>query len=274
MKIYILWFIKFVIPILGFGLTIWSIFFISEDRQLSYEILSTTEIGSLKSEYLPSIQITYGGESIERGGIVTIRIINTGESPIYAREFDGPIQILLDDNSRFVDSKVVDAYPKNLNPSLSIQKGEINIAPLLLNSNDRLTVQAIAKGNLENIHVLGRIGGIFEITDLGEGKRALLFGVSWLLVLFSLLCFISYSLVGPVVLGGKFITERIALTRQGRILIVTVVTISGVIALLYFADMHSIGLGWKALALLFGLLIAAEIFSTPFRAKGREETDE
>lgn len=271
MKKYILWFIKFAIPILGFGLAIWSVFFLVEDRQLAYQVISLTEISALKSEHLPDVQISYGGDQIEQGGIITIKLLNIGDAPIYSREFDGPIEISLDSNSSFIDSKVVSKYPDNLKPNALLSDGIIKIQPLLLNPNDEMTIQAIVKGSLSNINVSGRIGGIKEIIDANERREALQAGFSWLLVLYGLLCLVVYALVGPVVLGGKLSPENRTVSPRGAILIVSLVMISGMGSLVFFAEMHELEIGWKTFLIFIGLIILSEILAIPFRPKGKVE---
>ncbi len=274
MKKHILWVIKFAIPVIGFGLAIWSTFFIGDDRQLSYEIVSTTEIDSIKSEHLPGIQIKYGGENIERGGIVTIRVANTGDTPIYSKEFDGPIEIRLDSKSMFIDSKVVNVSPSNLKPSLLLNNGAINIAPLLLNSSDSITIQSLAKGSVKNISVTGRIGGINKIEDINKNKSAIFSGFSWLLVIYAVFCFVSYSLVGPVVLGGRIVFENRSISHRGAILIVAIVMLSGIVALTTFTEIHDIKIGWSSLAYFLGLLVISEFIAIPFRVKESKNVGE
>lgn len=267
MKKYALWFVKYAIPILGFGLAIWSALFLGEDRQLAYQVVSLTEISSIKSEHLPGLQISYGGDPIEQGGIVTLKLSNIGDSPIYPREFDGPIDISLGAKTNFIDSIIVSTSPENLKPNVSVSKGVIKIQPLLLNPHDEMTIQAIAKGELRNIRVSGRIGGIKEITNASESKKGLLEGLSWLLFLYGLLCLVAYSLVGPVVLGGKVTLKNRTVSPKGAILIVTLVMISGMGALVFFADMHELEFGWEVVLIYFGLIILSEFIAIPFRPK-------
>lgn len=267
MKKYILWIVKYAIPILGFGLAIWSAFFLGENRQLAYQVVSLTEISSIKSEHLPGLKISYSGDPIKQGGIVTLKLSNIGDSPIYPREFDGPIEISLGAKAHFIDSTIVSVSPENLTPNASISGGIIKIQPLLLNPHDEMTIQAIAKGELRNIRVAGRIGGIKEITNANESKKGFLEGLSWLLVLYGLLCLVAYSLLGPVVLGGKVTLKNRTVSPKGAILIVAIVMISGMGALVFFANMHELEFGWEVVLIYFWLIILSEFIAIPFRPK-------
>lgn len=265
-------FIEPYIVVVGLVLSIWSIFFASDKRELSYEIVSTTEVGTLQPEYLPGIQISYGGKSIERGGVTTIRITNTGDSPIYPKEFDGSIGFHLDSESKFIGSKIVNILPNNLKPSLSLNNGIINMAPLLLNSGDEVTIQAIAEGNLKDVRVTARIGGISEIKDINEGKRAIQLQFSWLLLVYAVLCFVALLLVRPIVFNGGIALKDSVISRQGAILIIAICMVSGEIALNFFLGMHNIGSNWLFFMCIFCVSIVSEFIARFFRPKQKSST--
>jgi hypothetical protein len=254
------------ITIIGFVIAVWSIFS-HEERELSYNIVSTIDTSSLKSVHLPTVQLSYDGENIERGGIITFRVTNTGDIPIYSKEFDGPIKIYLDPESLFIGATVVNTTPVHLKASVSLNEGSIEIAPLLLNSGDKITIQAIAQGNLNKVNVLGRIGGIDKIEDLSEDQQDRRLMLSWLLVLFGLMGFISYSLVWPIATNKNLSLVNRTISQREAILIVLVVITSATYSLSSFASMHEIEYNLKSFIYLVILIIISETIATFFRVK-------
>ena len=94
-------------------------------------------------------------------------------------------------------------------------------------------------------------------------------GFSWLLVLYFLLCLVACSLVGPVVLGGKPTLKNSIVSPRGAILIVFLLMFSGMVALVFFGNMHGLEVGWKVILIYFGLIVLSEFIVIPFRPKDK-----
>lgn len=258
---------KVLFPAIGFGITVWATFFHGEDRELSYEIVSKTELSALKGSNWPDIGLWYEKKVIENGGLLTVRIINTGNAPIYAKEFDGPITVQLKANSHFIAAKVIETKPKNLVPKISISTNSLGIDPMLLNSSDEILIQAIAQGELSDVDVNVRIGGIKKATSLIEETGKKHKNLSWLLLLYGVLSYTAYSLLGPVFFRSNTDTKTLTISRRGAILFVALVMLPGVGALMYFLDVQGMEIGWYLIFYYIGLVVLSETLAIPFRPK-------
>ncbi len=263
----IFWATKIVLPVIGAAITVWTVFFFGDNREFSYEIVSKTELSALKGEKWPDIGLWYENKVIKKGGLLTIRLSNTGNAPLYANEFDGPIIIQLKETSRFMASRVTEAKPKNLAPKIGMSANFLKVEPLLLNPTDEIQIQAIALGDLSDIEVNARIGGVSQATDLNRSRSKTYKNYSWVLLVYGFLCFVGYSLLGPVVLRSKTDTKYHILSRSGAILLVILVMLPGIVALIFFSEVQGLEMGWSLFFYLMGLIVLGEIFSIPFQHK-------
>lgn len=102
--------ITIVIPIVGIVLAAWPFLF-KDKRELSYEIKPILEMGIFSGDKWPGLQLLFEKNKIDNGGLMTIKLINTGSIPIYAKEFDGPLVITLDKESQFLASHLIKTIP-------------------------------------------------------------------------------------------------------------------------------------------------------------------
>ncbi|MCR4305253.1 MAG: hypothetical protein NUV63_13705 [Gallionella sp.] len=269
----IFWATKVILPAVGAAITVWTVFFLGDNRELSYEIVSRTELSALKGENWPDIGLWYGKKVIENGGLLTVRLGNTGNVPLYANEFDGPITIQLKAPSRFIAAKAIEVKPKNLVPKIGMSTNVLKIDPMLLNPSDEMLIQTIVQGELSSIEISARIGGVSEATDLKGIRDKTFKKISWILLAYGFLSFVGYSLIGPVILRSKTDSKQHDLSRSGAILLVALVLLPGVWALVYFSEVQGMEMGWNLFFYLFGLIVLAEIFAILFRpAEQKTET--
>jgi hypothetical protein len=261
----VFWATKVILPAIGAAITVWTIFFLGDNRELSYEVVSKTELSALKGENWPDIGLWYGKKVIENGGLLTVRLGNTGNVPLYAKEFEGPITIQLKTSSRFIAAKVIEAKPKNLIPKIEISTNVLKIDPLLLNPSDEMLIQSIVQGDISDIVIGARIGGIREATDLRGSREKTYKKITWVLLAYGFFSFVGYSLLGPVVLRSKTDPKQHVLSRSGAILLVVIVLLPGVGALVYFSEVQGMEMGWSLFFYLFGLIVLSEIFAILFR---------
>lgn len=272
---------RIVIPAIGIALSIWATFFLRANRELSFEVTSKTEFQAIKSDGWPDIKLFYGDRLLDKAGLITIKLINTGNTPIYSSEFVGPVSLKLETGSRFVASRVVETQPKNLNPRISTSDASVMIEPLLLNPNDAISLQVLVGGNINSLNVNARVGGIKELTDLSINKAKTAKRFSWILVVYSLICFAGYSLLAPVILRSKRDPQKHILSRRGGILIGAIMVLSGTVSFVFFNLVNSFAFGWLYsfffnIFFIMALLFIGAIVAIPFQYKQSmsQETEE
>ncbi len=274
MNKFISWIMRIAIPLLGILLTAWGIFFVGSDKELSYEVISSTQFNSGTSGKWAGFSIFYQGLEIENGGVVTVRIANSGSVPINATDFNGPIILLSGDNTNFIDARLISSKPTNINPKILAVDGVINIEPILLNPSDEIQIQAIGVGTTSHVLVKARIAGVAEVDDLTKTRQDNLYLFSWLLVLYGLLGVAIYSTIGDVVVFKLLFKTEKEIPVHSLFLTIIVVFISAFISFMKFVEIHNMDIGWNTIWYILGLLILSQILGIPFRGRVRHRNDE
>ena len=268
------WLIKAGIPILGLILTIWGIFFTGTEKNLSYQIVSEIEFKSEGLDNWKEFSISYKGVKIENGGITTILIVNSGDTPIYPNEYDGPIKLEAVESSKFVDAKIISLSPKNLKPIISVKEKVLSINPLLLNPGDEITLQMVLGEGLGPLKVSARIGGIHKVSDLDHSRKRNIETISWLYVLYGLLGFTVYSFVTDAVSAKYLFKREMKLPTQAHLLIILVAIIAAIASFYHFIEIQDIDLSWSLVWYGLGILVLSEIIAIPFKKNRQKDSEQ
>ncbi|MCP4352148.1 MAG: hypothetical protein GY795_42340 [Desulfobacterales bacterium] len=243
------------------------LFIISEkEKVLSCEVVSKTPIGKFDKESFPNIEVTYKDKKISNGGFFTIRIKNSGDIPINHTDFESPIIIHFDTNSKILKAFIKEKNPKNINSTMSYKKNIISITGSLLNPNDNFTIQGLIEGSMESISATARISGINEINLKTDTFKEIKIIIAIVLLVHSMLALITTS-----ILSSSFTAEGISVISvrlPGLWLIMLVAICSVVISLYISAILIGYNFGWKTgIPIIIGVFILSEVLSFPFKTK-------
>lgn len=127
------------------------------------------------------LTIFFADRQVSRVALITVTLVNVGNQPIRREDFDGPIRVRYGADAEILDADLVSVEPSSLSPEMTVAddagNGEVSsrrcveIAPLLLNSGDSLSVEAIVDGHdgsVESVDVEGRIAGISKLDRFDE----------------------------------------------------------------------------------------------------------
>lgn len=139
-------------------------------RSLEYEVVSQTSLlpSTLPASdaSLPKLSVTLHGTELKSPFVTVIRLTNNGTKPITKSEMESNIVVEFNSQASLASDPVTD--PPNLNPVVYSSSGGAEIAPLLLNPNDTITLVFITHGGRPGIapevNVSARIAGIRSIT--------------------------------------------------------------------------------------------------------------
>lgn len=132
-------------------------------KSLSYEILTSTELLSLKKEIQGKVQILFENKPIENVYHVVIKIINDGSYPLSSTLFERPLSFSFHEKTIILSAEVVESYPSTLHPELVIEKNHVILKPLLLNSGDNIQISLLLAQHNGSINIDARIEGINEV---------------------------------------------------------------------------------------------------------------
>jgi hypothetical protein len=99
--------------------------------------------------------------------LVIITLVNPGSIPIVAEDFKMPIVITFGENARILGTEITTRRPKDL-PVVTVREAspkDVKFSPLLLNSGDYFTFNALVGDYQGPVEVHSRVVGVKEITD-------------------------------------------------------------------------------------------------------------
>jgi hypothetical protein len=123
------------------------------------------------------IEILYNGAAVQDVRLLSLRIANTGNADIRVEDFETPFAVALGDNARVLGPPTVaDRNPPDLKPEVTVEDGELRIAPLLLNAaglssaGDSFEVTALVSRLTEGEQLRARIAGVPKLINAATAE--------------------------------------------------------------------------------------------------------
>lgn len=139
-----------------------SVFF--DKKEISYALFHSENL--MKSykgvDEWSSLQTIFEESKLESAYLSSVFIVNTGSIPIEKNDFDSDVLISFDENTEIIGARVERTYPSNLDVSYSLNEKGILFKALLLNPEDRFSIEFLSKNEPKNIVMNARISGINE----------------------------------------------------------------------------------------------------------------
>lgn len=134
-----------------------------KSKSLSIKLISSTELQSSVTTTIPDLNLTINGELIAAPILSLVEIINDGIKPIPTSDFESPLSISIDKESKLIRAMLISTEPINLKPILEVNNQTIKVLPLLLNPNDKLKISVLSSGGLPKFIASARISGVSAI---------------------------------------------------------------------------------------------------------------
>lgn len=150
------------IPI-GFFTAYWIFLKEKKKKELSYEVLSNSNIITVQDEFKDDVEVTFKGKKINNLWLILVKFTNTGNTPIESKDFDRPISLIIEKNSKIFHFEYSSLIPSDLPIQLDSKENAVVISPLLLNMNDSFVIQLITAGESPRFSVNTRISGIEKV---------------------------------------------------------------------------------------------------------------
>lgn len=142
-----LWqFIGAVLALLALPTGFWIYLLQRARKEIAYGLLSSRRLISLSSDLRDRVAITLDGKSVEDVHLLIVGIKNSGNVPILESDFLYSPSIRAENGTEFISAEISKVHPSNLQPSLKLYPDRLEVAPLLLNPGDYISVQALASG--------------------------------------------------------------------------------------------------------------------------------
>lgn len=178
-----------ILAAIGLGLTIYLYRKSKFRKRLTYWV-SIIELVSVHGDAKDEIQISYGGEVVERVHLIEISLKNTGNVPIPGSDYEVPFSVVLGEGSKVLRAEVAKVNPAELSPTVEVanepnrpsaaveepEAGEdvitkVKLAPMLLNAGDRLSIKILVSDFAGDPDLDYRIVGVSRLINGADPKQ-------------------------------------------------------------------------------------------------------
>ena len=132
-------------------------------KSLAYEVITQTELLSIKDEIKGKVQVLFEGQAVQNVHLISMQIFNDGNVSIRASDFERPIRFSFGNRAIVLSADITDVKPKTLKPIMSTESNCIVIDPLLVNSGDAIYITLLLTQHDGTIKLDTRIEGVHEI---------------------------------------------------------------------------------------------------------------
>lgn len=139
-------------------------------KSLTWEILWRNPLLNVRGAARRKLEVYYEGKPVGDAELVILRIWNNGHIPVNAAEFLSGLVIKLNPNAEVIAAGITETTPGDLEDRLkggslltTIGKDKVELAPLLLNPEDSITLQLVVRRANGEITVGGHVQGITRL---------------------------------------------------------------------------------------------------------------
>ena len=149
-------------------------------KELGYRVLSQTRVVSVEAELAERVQVLYEGRLVSDVHLVVVEIVNWGNQPIVAQDYEHPLGFHTGETSRILTAELTESEPDGLpaSPTISQTRHTVTVDPLLLNPGDTFKVRILVSDFGGTVEVATRIEGVKKVTKLHPDWMPLPFWVS------------------------------------------------------------------------------------------------
>lgn len=155
--------VNLLLTVATLAVPIW-IWQIDSTRSLNLRLASSVSLQPEQTSAIEDLQIVIGGKKVKSPYLSTLELTNDGSKAITSSDFEGPIEIIVDQDVKIVRARLSSTEPKDLQGELRLVENSARLSPLLLNPKDKLTFAIITSGKPPKFDTHERIKGISKIT--------------------------------------------------------------------------------------------------------------
>ncbi|UTL80426.1 hypothetical protein [Pseudomonas putida] len=110
------------------------------------------------------LQLMLDGKKLNSPYSSNLELVNTGAKSVLTKDFDRPIEISLNEGAEIITARVTSTTPSDIPIDISATARTVQIAPLLSNPGDSVSLSIITSGVKPVFAVRARIAGIQQIS--------------------------------------------------------------------------------------------------------------
>lgn len=183
-------------------------------KSISVQLVSQVSLQPSISKSMADIDFTVDGKKLDKPFLTVVHILNDGKRPITSSDFEAPLEVKLDAETKLIRTQISEKFPEQLEPKINESPTGFVLQPTLLNPGDSIKIAVISSGGQPKFRAFGRIVGIstilFTEADFKKTNKLLLIG---LICGAMVLMLASMVIADGAFLGsGVFLRKRAALT--------------------------------------------------------------
>lgn len=109
------------------------------------------------------LQLVLDGKKLDSPYSSSLDLVNTGSKAVLSKDFDKPIEIVLEDGAQLITARITGTSPIEMPVEISTTEHVVRIAPHLSNSGDSISLNIITSGKKPAYSVRARIAGIQHV---------------------------------------------------------------------------------------------------------------
>jgi hypothetical protein len=149
-----------------------AIYRLQRDRKnLDWDLISATKLLRDDASPIRDLELRYKGDIIANPYLLQLKFINTGNKPVTSEDYEHPLRVHIDTDSRILSAEVVESSQADMDAKISTLDQEATLQPLLLNPGDWVSCQILLDRPPKRWKVKGRIVGVREIRPYKASRR-------------------------------------------------------------------------------------------------------
>jgi len=140
-------------------------------KSLSYEIIASTSLFSMKEEIKGKIRILYDDKPVQQVHLIELKLKNSGNMPILHTDYERPVSLNFGEEAQILTTEIREMNPENLGASVLIEKNKVTIGKTLMNEGDSFNIKMLVSKFDGKIHFDGRIIGVKEISQARKSYK-------------------------------------------------------------------------------------------------------
>ena len=217
--------IMLVVTIAGVAVPVWLWYTDQASHSIQAKLISQTALQPDGVGAVSGLKIFSEGLELKAPYLSILEIKNNGAHAIPAAAFEGPLKIWTNEQTKIVRTQITNLYPNTLQPSITLENNALSLQPLLLNSNESISIGLITTGGSPKFSIRARIENVPPIEIENDMQHKSLDSNFWITATIAFALLVSYSLI----MDGLFDT---GLTMRPRAVLFTGVTVMSGSALL------------------------------------------
>ena len=218
-------------------------------KSVSVVLTSLIQLQPNEKDSFEKLDISIDGEKLASPYVGIFELRNDGSKPIPASDFEGPLEIRLEQGSSFARARVTSKIPPDIETEISTEKQKLSIKPTLLNPKDSVKITVLTAGSPPKFSSKIRIVGVSgaSLQDIATKKQTS--AMPWLVLAFA----IPLLLASMLAFDGATERDGVHLRKRAAAFVALATGFPAGLGLKYFMDSQGFDGFWQFMFAVIGV---------------------